>query len=89
MHGIGTLVKKKGSIFKGKFDQDKLINGKATFYSGITYEGMFNDQFLPDGEGVLIHPDQYKYVGQFKDGKMHGQGIWTGVNGEVKKGQWE
>ena len=43
MHGIGTLVKKKGSIFKGKFDQDKLINGKATFYSGITYEGTFND----------------------------------------------
>ena len=30
-----------------------------------------------------------KYVGEFKDGKKHGQGTATAVDGKIKKGIWE
>jgi len=30
-----------------------------------------------------------KYVGEFKDGKFHGQGTLTYINGVVEKGIWK
>ena len=33
--------------------------------------------------------DGYKYVGEHKDGKPHGQGTWTLANGTKFVGEWE
>ena len=30
-----------------------------------------------------------KYVGEYKDGKRHGQGTYTWSNGEKYKGEWK
>jgi len=30
-----------------------------------------------------------KYVGEWKDGTFHGQGVLTYINGVVEKGVWE
>ena len=41
-------------------------------YEGQVHEG--NEQ-VPNGQGVLIRPDGYRYVGRFLNGKAHGKGI--------------
>ena len=47
----------------------------------------------PDGFGTTIYPDGFKYVGEYKEGKKHGQGTWfTTVSGEMKRlsqGEWK
>ena len=46
---------------------------------------------VPNGLGVVIHPDGGKYEGEFKDGKNHGQGtftsFWVIYEGEFKDGK--
>ena len=44
------------------------------------WTGCFGTVFLADGD---------KYVGEFKDGKIHGQGTFTYASGRVKEGIWE
>ena len=39
---------------------------------------------VPNGFGILILTDGGKYVGEWKDGKSHGQGTYT-----YGKGEWE
>ena len=39
--------------------------------------------------GTFIFPDGAKYVGEFKDGKPHGQGTMTYADGTVEKGIWK
>ena len=41
----------------------------------------------PNGLGVLIYPNGWKYVGEFKDGQLNGQGTET-FSGKVYTGEW-
>ena len=38
---------------------------------------------------IRFNPDESKYVGEFKNDKRHGKGIYTYVNGKVVKGIWK
>ncbi len=38
--------------------------------------------------GTMTYSDGAKYVGEWKDGKYHGQGTYTYADGRVKKGKW-
>ncbi len=40
----------------------------------LTYTGERNSDGLPHGRGTMTYPDGYKYTGEFKDGRRHGQG---------------
>lgn len=55
-----------------------------------TYTGQIKNN-IPHGEGTLTYPDGTEYVGQWKDGKEHGQGIvrWR-VDGDTAwySGEW-
>ena len=42
-----------------------------------------------NGEGTFIYHDGGKYVGMFKDGKMHGQGTFTYHDGGKYVGEVE
>ena len=42
-----------------------------------------------NGYGAFISDDGHKYVGEYKDGKRHGEGTYTQVDGTVGKGIWE
>ena len=76
-HGLGKFILKRGITYEGKFDAEKLIEGKMINFDGDIYEGTFDDKYMPDGDGVMIYTNQSKYVGQFKEGKRHGYGVLT------------
>ncbi len=45
-----------------------------------------------NGYGTKVFKDGYntnKYVGEWKDGKQHGQGIFTFANGDKYVGEWK
>ena len=42
-----------------------------------------------NGYGTSMWTDGTKYVGKHKDGKRHGEGTYTQVDGTVGKGIWE
>ena len=42
-----------------------------------------------NGYGTYTWADGSKYVGEYKDGKRHGQGTFTATDGRVMKGIWE
>ena len=42
-----------------------------------------------DGQGAYTYPNGAKYVGQFKDGKVHGHGTYTNTDGSIAEGLWE
>ena len=43
----------------------------------MEYTGDRNSRGEPHGRGTMTHRDGYKYTGEFKDGKRHGQGTET------------
>jgi hypothetical protein len=58
---------------------------KATFYpasKGFSY------QPRKDGYGELFWPDGKFYKGHWKEGTQHGKGIFKGIDGIEKHGQW-
>ena len=54
--------------------------------------GIFSSIFGRDnftGHRTLTSASGEKYVGEFKDGKRHGQGTYTYADGRVEEGIWE
>jgi len=43
----------------------------------------------PNGLGVLISTNGWKYFGEWKDGKFHGQGTYTWTNGQKYEGEFK
>ena len=57
------------------------INGGV--YTGDIVDG------VPYGNGYIVFPDGSKYTGEWKNGKRHGQGIWSSKdNSVIFKGKW-
>ena len=61
--------------------------GRAAVYTGDVVDG------LMDGNGTLVvtqaGPNMgNSFTGQFKAGKMHGMGTWTGASGNSYEGGW-
>jgi len=49
----------------------------GAYASRIQYEGERNEKGEYHGQGTLTYPNGVKYVGEFKDGKEHGQETFT------------
>lgn len=72
--------------------------GKFAFQNQIIYEGQYkiiNGERVRDGKGTLLHPINDKslnsgesYVGEWKDDKMNGFGLYVYTNGDVYEGQF-
>ena len=74
-HGQGAIFYASDqSTFKGEFRTGKRFKGRLTLKNGDYYEGFFNEESIPHGEGVWVD----KANGTFR-------GIFT--NGQFTKGQ--
>jgi hypothetical protein len=77
---------KKHGKYVGKI-KNGVPNGQGYFKSsGTSFEGKWIDgkPFL----GLRIYSSGNKYEGEHKDGKRHGQGIFTWKNGNKYVGEW-
>jgi hypothetical protein len=52
-------------------------------------EEIYDDRKMPDGHGTFTIPGGTKYVGEWKDDKMHGQGTLTTASGEKYVGEYK
>lgn len=64
------------------------VSGPVYLIGQEYYQGSFNRRFMRHGQGVLILPDNSKYIGEFKLGKMHGKGRMIFENGDVYEGNF-
>lgn len=86
--GTGELDYKDGSKYSGRvFRGLKQGKGSLTATDGSVYTGNFSKD-LPEGHGQMIWPEEgKKYIGQWKDGLMHGKG--SAFKNEVEiQGYW-
>ena len=57
--------------------------------SGTYNEDTYADTTWTNCEGTETYASGNKYVGEYKDGKRHGQGTYFHADGGVQKGIWE
>ncbi len=93
-HGSGKYTWSNGGEVNGIWLQDILVSGKINKISGDidNYAGeIVNGK--PHGFGVRDLGDDFLsvkdlYIGEWKQGKKNGWGIWHFKNGDVYEGMW-
>ena len=73
-HGFGIL-RTMNSIYEGTFKKGKLIHGKKFAFGKLIYDGFYSKDYEYHGHGCLVENDETIYVGNFKNGLKHGQGV--------------
>lgn len=88
-HGRGRLEFYDHSSLDGFFHLGKAVSGTVRNPDGrIIYEGQYDIYDTYIGNGTQYLPDGSIYVGNFKRGKKHGQGVMTYSNGDCYEGNW-
>jgi len=97
LHSVQPIKFKNGNIFKGKWNNEKRMEGKGKYYlkdDNIFIEGLWENGELKYGR--IFMPDGNIYKGEIKDSKYNGKGklILTDAeyeglfeNGEFKNGK--
>jgi hypothetical protein len=65
-------------LFVGAFDNGKRTKGSILFHNGSSYEGTFDLNEQPSGQGSYRWPDGRVYRGFFLNGRPHGPGVYEG-----------
>jgi len=82
--GYGVLSKKEG-VYKGEFKND-LFDGNGEYTTkDDTYKGNFSKGAVT-GKGTSIRRDGQVYIGEWLDGKRHGQGVFKNKKGDTFSG---
>jgi hypothetical protein len=102
-NGKGKRIYSNGDIYEGEWKLDiREGKGKLTFKNGDVQEGEFkNDKFVENKINVnkddnvvvekfkvISYQSSDKYEGETKDGKRHGKGKYTWVDGNVYEGDF-
>jgi hypothetical protein len=93
-YGLSSLSAANGDKYVGEIKDNKR-NGQGTYYftNGNKYEGEWKDD-EQNGIGTLYFLTNNnfkgdKYVGEFKNGKFDGKGIYTKASGIRYEGFWD
>ena len=62
--------------------------GRANYPEVGRYEGHFNENGVPHGEGKITYEEGDVYEGELVDGKRSGKGKMTYKNGNIYEGEW-
>lgn len=86
--GHGVMNYANGDHYKGEW-KDDMLDGRGiyTYVNGDTYEGYFLCG-LKDGNGIFKSPTKI-YVGEWLEGKRHGNGRCEYARGEIYDGEWK
>lgn len=90
-HGQGIYWYPDGSFRKGQWQNGTLLQSEA-YASKLQERGPSGygcvDGNCENGYGTYLSPGGAVYVGQFRAGEIHGQGICTYADGSRYEGQW-
>jgi len=86
MSDLGISINSDGSIYRGRFFNDKYSGeGRLTFQNGTYYKGFFNEGSF-NGYGEYYDSENKTiYRGEFKDNNKHGVGMLS-IRGEIFRG---
>jgi len=87
-NGQGTLYLPLGTVLKGTWKNDEIVEGTAVLSDGTRYTGTWRFGYR-HGKGELIYPDGRKYVGEFHGGNKNGQGTMIFPDGRVYTGEFK
>lgn len=89
-HGQGTQFYQNGHVFKGTFNNDKMVKGTYSFGTKAMYVGTFNKKQQKEGKNcVEVYEDGItRYEGEFSQGERSGRGTMTMKSGATYTGQW-
>ena len=89
--GDGYLSTPKGYRYQGLW-KDDVMQGKGheTFSCRAAVDVHYEDG-VPEGAGVLLYTPngEYRYEGEFHQGKRHGKGVIFYENGDTFAGVWD
>jgi len=92
-YSSGVEVWPDGTKFEGIWDHGGKSGGTISYTDGRLYKGdwkiVIGEFDLPDGDGTMKWGDGRQYVGEFRDGKMHGLGKMTYPDGKIEEGVWK
>lgn len=82
-NGNGKLFLENGDVYDGEFDSgDYAGEGKYIFKTGGSHEGIFAEgQFITGTHTMLDGTEQ---IGNFRNGRIYGQGTQKGADGEFQ-----
>ncbi|KAL0438041.1 UNVERIFIED_CONTAM: Phosphatidylinositol 4-phosphate 5-kinase [Sesamum latifolium] len=86
MEGTGTFIGSDGDMYRGSWSGDRKHGYGVKHYSnGDYYEGHWKRN-LQDGQGREV---ENEYIGEWKNGMIHGRGVLVWNNGNRYDGNWE
>lgn len=86
----GTVKYADGSVYEGSLlGNEKEGLGTLTYADGRVHYGMFKNDVLFDGEGVVLRADGSTFEGNVQGGKWHGWGKSTSADGTVFEGRFD
>ena len=87
-HGYGTDIRKT-SKYEGQFFFDKKCGkGKAILKAGDIYKGEFKNNRITGFGHYIWKDNHHEYIGNFLDGKFHGEGLYKWGNNQYFKGTY-
>jgi hypothetical protein len=87
--GYATLTSSRGVIFRGQFQAGSRHGYGIQVWKHKTYDGEWSNNVM-HGRGKLVYKNKDAcYTGEFRYGKFHGSGCYSGGRHKKYVGQWK
>ncbi len=93
-HGKGLMIYPDGSRKRGEWNTGKLVRedevkgASGEFFPRSQITGCVSGD-CANGEGIYIFPSGAVYIGQFRNGEVHGVGVCDYSDGSRYQGEWK
>lgn len=87
-HGRGAMTLPDGLVGSGSFEQGRPTGREfeLKWPNGARYRGDVGQHLAMDGTGTLTYSDGTTYEGQFRNGRLEGNGVLKSAAGGIRSG---